>query len=185
VTLTVGSLDGYDTASVQLPDAIEWRDFAASPSLIWCWMIDAPVLLVIDPADLEVREVPVRIDTAPYAPELFVPALDLATHEQAQLARVRLAFFGDSQGRAGLAIAGVSFESVDLAGQFPYTEVVALFSIEDHRGRQFGRRWRLYDDLGRVVELGYFDVFLMEDVETGHADRVLAQDGNVQAVVWI
>jgi hypothetical protein len=188
MTVSVGSFAGGPTGSVVLSDRIEWRSFAVSSSLIWCWRTDVPQLLAIDPASLDVREIPVPIGTAPYAPEVGVPEIDLAAHDHAQLTELRSAFlrtredgFGDIWPR----IDGVTFESVELVGEFPYTAVVGFFSIEDHPGRRFGRRWRLYDDLGNVIELGYFFVYLIEDIETGHADRVVADTDESELIVWI
>jgi hypothetical protein len=188
VTVSVGTFASGPTRSVVLSNKIEWRSFAVSSSLIWCWRTDVAELFAIDPASLDVREIEVPIDTAPYAPEIAAPEIDLATHDQAQLAQLRSAFLPaqeDTSGPILSAIDGVSFESVELVGGFPDTAVVGLFRIEDHPGRRFGRRWRLYDDLGNVIELDYLFTCLMEDVGTGHADRVIADTDERESIVWI
>ena len=43
---------------------------------------------------------------------------------------------------------------------------MALFHAVDRPGIQFGRRWRLYDELGNPVDHEYADIHLMEDVES-------------------
>jgi hypothetical protein len=62
-------------------------------------------------------------------------------------------------------IRGVEFDSVEIVGSFPHTEVVALFHAADRAGIQFGRRWPLYDDLGNPQPLEYAGIHLMEDIE--------------------
>lgn len=143
MTLSVGSFAAGPTSSVVLSDKTEWRSFAVSSSLIWCWRTDVPQLLAIDPASLEVRDILVPIDTTPYAPEIGVPQIDFAAHDQAQLAQLRSAFLrtqDDGSGDIWHPIDGVTFESVELVGEFPDTAVVGLFSIENHPARRFGRR---------------------------------------------
>jgi hypothetical protein len=64
-------------------------------------------------------------------------------------------------------IHGIEFEDVRLEGQFPDTEVVALFRSVDHPGVRFGRRRRIWDNNGAFL-IGLIDVMdvnLMEDVE--------------------
>jgi hypothetical protein len=120
--LNVATVDGLESRSVAVPGKTE-LDLAVSPSLIWCWRTSPSQLFVIDPTSLAVREVPVTIDTAPYAPEIVTPAIDRAANDQAQLARVRSTFFA-------WPVEQVAFESIELFDEFPYTEIVAMFSID-------------------------------------------------------
>jgi hypothetical protein len=84
-------------------------------------------------------------------------------------------------------IRGITFESVELDGEFPYTAVVARFRANDRAGILFGRRWTLYDDLGNVEPLEYADIHLMEDIEAaGHGLPPMSQCApDDTGVVWV
>ena len=85
-----------------------------------------------------------------------------------QLDGLRGAFFGGWRSESGeqhAFIEGVEFDSVNIIGAFPRTEVLALFQAADRPGIQFGRRWSLYDDLGNPQPLQYAEIHLMEEIE--------------------
>lgn len=84
-------------------------------------------------------------------------------------------------------IRGVTFESTELRGSFPGTVLVALFRSEARPGIRFGRRWRLYDELGNPEDewLEYADVGLMEDVEAGDGlPEPAACVPDAEGIVW-
>lgn len=58
----------------------------------------------------------------------------------------------------------MTFNAIDLRGDFPDRVIVALFHAADRPGIQFGRRWGLYDELGNPIDHEYADIGLMEDV---------------------
>jgi hypothetical protein len=89
--------------------------------------------------------------------------------ERAQLEELRESLLGgwhDGDGSTRPLISGVSFDTVELQGQFPNRSIVALFHASDYPGVHFGRRWRLYDELGNPADLEYAHIHLMEDIES-------------------
>jgi hypothetical protein len=117
------------------------------------------------------RELRVELDCRPWMPRPEPPpGLDVPQFEQTQLERIRAEFLGgwtDSHGEQLPLIKRVSFDTVELRGSFPHTEVVALFHGAGRPGIQFGRRLGLYDELGNPADHQYAGIFLMEDVESG------------------
>jgi hypothetical protein len=109
--------------------------------------------------------------------------------ERAQLEELRESLLGgwqDGDGSTRPLISGVSFDTVELQGESPNRSIVALFHASDYPGVQFGRRWRLYDELGNPEDLDYAHIHLMEDIESATGglppsnERIPDPDG----VVW-
>ena len=136
------------------------------------WLADpgGSTLVTAAPGRPGVRELPISLDCRPWMPRPQLPAgLDSRQFEHDQLDGLRVAFLGGwrtSEGGTRPFIAGVTFDVVELRGEFPDAVVVALFHAVDRPGIQFGRRWRLYDELGNPVDHQYADMHLMEDVES-------------------
>ena len=103
-------------------------------------------------------------------PRPQLPAgLNAQQFEHDQLDRLRGAFLGGwrtSGAGTGPFIEGVTFGLIELRGEFPDRVIVALFHATDRPGLQFGRQWKLYDELGNPVDHEYADIHLMEDVES-------------------
>ena len=80
----------------------------------------------------------------------------------------------------------MTFGVIELRGEFPDRAVVALFRAGDRPGIQFGRRWRLYDELGNPVDHQYADIHLMEDIESSGGGLPPAGDcvPDAAGVVW-
>lgn len=92
----------------------------------------------------------------------------------------------DEDGNRRPYIHGVTFEAIDLEGTFPEAAVVATFRHADRPRIRFGRRFPLYDELGNPVGGDdYWDIELMEDVETGRLppDAACVADGD--GIVWM
>jgi hypothetical protein len=136
------------------------------------WLADrgGSTLVAAAPGRSGVRELPVSLDCRPWMPRPELPAgLDSQQFEHDQLDRLRGGFLGGwrtSEGGTRPFIKGVTFDVVELRNEFPDAVIVALFHAADRPGIQFGRRWRLYDELGNPVDRKYADVYLMEDVES-------------------
>jgi hypothetical protein len=136
------------------------------------WLADpgGSTLVAAAPGRSGVRELPISLDCRPWMPRPQLPAgLDSRQFEQDQLDRLRgglLEEWQTSEGDTKPFIEGVTFDSIELRGQFPDAVVVALFHAADRPGIQFGRRWRLYDELGNPVDHQYADIHLMEDVQS-------------------
>ena len=116
------------------------------------------------------RELHIGIDCQPWVPEpQLPPGFDAAGFEQSQLGHLRGAFLGGWRAEDGAVtpfIEGVSFDTVELRGEFPDRQIVALFHAQDRPGIQFGRRWQLYDELGNPIEYEFGEIGLMEDIES-------------------
>jgi hypothetical protein len=109
--------------------------------------------------------------------------------EQAQLAELRESLLGgwqDGDGSTRPLISGVSFDTVELRGEFPNRSIVALFHSSDYPGVQFGRSWRLYDELRNPEDLEYAHIHLMEDIEsaTGGLPPPDQRKPDPDGVVW-
>ncbi len=148
------------------------EEVAVDGGTVWLLRHDRTGLVGVDVAAGTVRQVPLAVDCAHLAPEPTPPAgLDLAAYERRTADDLRTVLTGgwvDDAGGSEPYIDGVTFDDVRLEGTFPDAAVVALFHAEGYPGVQFGRRWRLYDDLGDPEELEYAD-YLKEDVEAaGH-----------------
>ena len=136
------------------------------------WLADpgGSTLVVAAPGRSGVRELRISLDCRPWMPRPQIPAgLDSQQFEHDQLDSLRGAFLGGwhtSEGGTRPFIEGVTFDSIDIRGEFPDRAVVALFHAADRPGIQFGRRWRLYDELGNPVDHEYAEIHLMEDVES-------------------
>ena len=136
------------------------------------WLADpgASTLVIAAPGRSGVRELRISLDCRPWMPRPQLPAgLDSQQFEHDQLDRLRGALLGGwqtSEGDTRPFIEGVTFDSIELRGQFPDAVIVALFHAVDRPGIQFGRRWRLYDELGNPADHEYADIHLMEDVES-------------------
>lgn len=158
-------------ASDPTPSAADWqRDDDDEAEHIGpttpVWRIDGVRATRVDGA---LREVVLEVDLADFVPEATAPDnLDVGEFESTQLDHLRGAFSGGGQSETGERRPfsdGVDFDSVEIVGGFPHTQVVALFHAADRPGVQFGRRWRLYDDLGNPEPLEYADIHLMEEIE--------------------
>lgn len=136
------------------------------------WLADpgGSTLVAAAPGRSGVRKLRLSLDCRPWMPRPQLPAgLDAQQFEQDQLDGLRGAFLGGwhtSEGGTRPFIEGVTFDAIDLRGEFPDGVIVALFHATDRPGIQFGRRWRLYDELGNPVDHEYADIHLMEDVES-------------------
>ena len=136
------------------------------------WLADpgGSTLVAAAPGRSGVCELPISLDCRPWMPRPELPAgLDSQQFEHDHLDRLRAAFLGgwrSSEGETKPFIEGVTFDSVELRGEFPGRVIVALFHAVDRPGIQFGRRWRLYDELGNPIDHQYADIHLMEDVKS-------------------
>ncbi len=137
------------------------------------WLADpgSSTLVAAAPGRSGVRELRISLDCRPWMPPpQLPPGLDSQQFERSQLDGLRDAFLGGwhtSERDTRPFIEGVTFDSVELRGEFPDRVIVALFHAAARPGIQFGRRWRLYDELGNPVDHEYADIGLMEDVESG------------------
>lgn len=165
----------------------------ASGGEVWLANHCGSTLLVAAPGRAGVRKLRISLDCRPWMPRPALPAgFDPDQFEQSQLGGLRGAFLEGwltSEGGTRPFIDGVTFDVVELRGEFPDRDVVALFHAEDRPGTQFGRRWRLYDELGNPVDHKYADIHLMEDVESGDgglppADRCVPDDAGVTWFEW-
>jgi hypothetical protein len=142
----------------------------ASGGEVWLADPGGSTLVAAAPGRPGVRKLPVSLDCRPWMPRPELPAgLDSQQFEQDQLDRLRGSFLGGWRTSDGVTkpfIEGVTFDVVELRGEFPDAFIVALFHAADRPGIQFGRRWRLYDELGNPVDHKYADIHLMEDVES-------------------
>jgi hypothetical protein len=136
------------------------------------WLADprGSALVIAAPGRSGVRELRISLDCRPWMlrPQL-PPGLDSQQFEHDQLDRLRGALLEGrhtSEGDTKPFIEGVTFDSIDLRGGFPDGVIVALLHAVDRPGIQFGRRWRLYDELGNPVDHEYADIHLMEDVKS-------------------
>jgi hypothetical protein len=136
------------------------------------WLADpgASTLAAAAPGRSGVRELRISIDCRPWMPRPQLPAgLDAPQFEHDQLDGLRGAFlggWGTPEGGMRPFIEGVTFDVIEVRGEFPDRVMVALFHAMDRPGIQFGRQWGLYDELGNPVDYGYADIGLMEDVES-------------------
>ncbi len=183
MTLSRTATHGSESRSAVLPGE-RTVGVGISGTFISCGRTTGTELYVFDTDTLTLREIPL-IDTAPRAP-LLVEHADLPGYEQAQLELVRSTLTSESKPGDGWPwkLEYVTFESFEITGEFPYTEIVGLFGIDYAPRRRFGRRWRLYNDLGDMTSPGdYVWHPLEETVAPGHAGygKVESDDG----VVWI
>jgi hypothetical protein len=137
---------------------------------VWFAREDGTGLVAVDVGTAGVREVGVRVDCRPLLAPLHVPAgVDLDEFERSQAEALRAGLISplvsDDGEHQRPVIRGVTVDSVELEGRFPTTSVVARFRADSHPGVGFGRRWRLYDELGEPIELEFADIELVEDVE--------------------
>jgi hypothetical protein len=136
------------------------------------WLADpgSSSLVAAAPGRPGVRELRIGLDCRPWMPQPGLPAgLDAQRFEHDQLDRIRGAFLGGwrtSEAGTRPFIDGVTFDVIELRGEFPDRDLVALFRAADRPGIQFGRRWRLYDELGNPIDHEYAGIGLMEDVES-------------------
>jgi hypothetical protein len=184
MTLRLTPIDGGEGRSVVLPGKQTWN-VAISGLFISCGRANRSELFVIDADTGTLREIPM-IDTAPHAPVLVEHAADLTGYEQAQLELVRCIL--TSEPRPGdpwpWKLEELTFESIEITGEFPYTEIVGLFRIDYAPARRFGRRWRLYDDLGDMSSPADYVWFpLMETVAPGYAGHGVKESDD--GIVWI
>jgi hypothetical protein len=136
------------------------------------WLADpgGSTLVAAAPGRSGVRTLRISLDCRPWMPRPQLPAgLDAQQFEHDQLDRLRRAFlggWGTLEGGTTPFLEGVTFDAIDLRGEFPDGVIVALFHAAERPGIQFGRRWRLYDELGNPVDHEYADIYLMEDVKS-------------------
>lgn len=136
------------------------------------WLADpgSNSLLAAAPGRPGVRELRIGLDCRPWMPRPQLPAgLNAQQLERDQLDRLRGAFLGGwrtSEAGTRPFIEGVTFDLIELRGEFPDRVIVALFHATDRPGLQFGRQWKLYDELGNPLDHEYADIHLMEDVES-------------------
>jgi hypothetical protein len=166
----VRARDGHVTHVVRAP-RVDPDVCAIDGSMIWFRTFDGNSLFGVDVANYETLGVVPRVDCSAHAPRPVAPVgLDLEAFEQRELHDFRESLFGGwtaADGSTRPYIDGIAFDSIDLIGIFPLTTVVAIFRSERHVGIRFGRRWRLYTDLGDAASLEYADIGLMEDIEAG------------------
>jgi hypothetical protein len=178
-----------DGLSVDLPPLAE--DTTVDGMVVWLRHGRRPTIVGLDVERATVTEVMLDVDTEPYVPPpVPPPGLVLDRYETEQRDSLRESFVGGwvaEDGSRRPYIDGVTFESVELRGGFPDTVIVALFRSENRPGIRFGRRWRLYDELGNAEDesLEYADVGLMEDVESGDGLPMTdACTADAEGVVW-
>ncbi len=181
------SLDS-DGLRVDLPPLAE--DTSVDGAVVWFRQESRPTLVGFDVERATVAEMALDIDTEPFVPPPVPPGLDLDRYEAEQRDSLREVFVGGwvaEDGSRRPYIDGVTFESFELRGSFPDTVIVALFRSENRPGIRFGRRWRLYDELGNLEgeSLEYADVGLMEDVESGDGLPMTdACTADAEGIVW-
>jgi hypothetical protein len=156
------------------------------------WLADpgTSTLAAAAPGRPGLRKLRISLDCRPWMPRPQLPAgLDAQQFEHDQLDRLQGAFlggWGTPEGDPTPFIEGVIFDVIEVRGEFPDRVIVALFHAVDRPGIQFGRQWRLYDELGNPVDHEYADIGLMEDVES--ADGGLPPAGHSipdqAGVVW-
>lgn len=143
---------------------------AAGGGQVWLGNPGDSALVAAGPGDASLRELRISLDCRPWMPQPQLPAgFDAHEFELAQLDRLRRAFLEGwltSEGDTKPFIDGVTFDVIELRGSFPDRAVVALFHAGDRPGIQFGRRWRLYDELGNPLDHEYAGIHLMEDIES-------------------
>ncbi len=163
-------LDGRPPREVRIAARVN-EPVVADNGVVWLRHDDPSKLVAVNIAEASARVLDVIFDCAPMAPVPVPPrGVDLAAHEAGQLGSFQSELLGGWRTVGGSVrplIEGVSFDSVGLEGEFPYTEVVALFHSDERPGVQFGRKWRLYNDLGDVASTEYAGIHLMEDVLAG------------------
>lgn len=163
---------------------------AAAGGQVWLGNPGDVTLVAAAPGDAGLRELRISLDCQPWMPPPQLPAgFDSHQFEQAQLDRLRGAFLEGwltSEGGTRPFIDGVTFDVIELRDSFPDRAVVALFHAEDRPGIQFGRRWRLYDELGNPVDHEYADIHLREDIESSSGGLPPAGDcvPDAAGVVW-
>jgi hypothetical protein len=154
------------------------------------WLADpgGSTLVAAAPGRSGVRELRISLDCRPWMPRPQLPAgLDAQQFEHDQLDRLRGSFlggWGTPEGGTTPFLEGVTFDVIEARGEFPDRVIVALFHAADRPGIQFGRRWRLYDELGNPVYRQYADIYLMEDVKSAGnglppTDRCVADETGV------
>ena len=73
---------------------------------------------------------------------------------------------------------GMSEVATRLDGQWPETHIEWTFRWHRRPGARLRRRFRLYDELGRIVKPEFADIHLMEDLDTGAVPPAFAaRDG--------
>jgi hypothetical protein len=161
---------GGDPTEVPLPGLEAGAEAKVRDGQVWAARSGDAVLRVVTPGDPAARELRVTLDCQPWITPPQPPAgLDLAQFEQGQLHRFRGKLGStrvDEQGRVSPLIEGLSFDGIELRGTFPGSQLVALFHATARPGIQFGRRRRLYDELGNPVRHQYAHVFLAETIAT-------------------
>ena len=182
-------IDGGDPWEAGPADFTPDATVKAGRGEVWFGNPGASMLTVAAPGT-SVRELCIGIDCQPWIPQPQLPAgFDANRFEQSQLSQLRGSFLDGWHAEDGAGkpfIEGVSFDTVELREDFPGRQIVALFHAQDRPGIQFGRCWRLYDELGNPVEHEYADIGLMEDIESASgglpapASCLPAADG----VVW-
>lgn len=82
------------------------------------------------------------------------------------------------EGRSRPLARGMAEVDAQVVGQWPDAELRVTFRLAGLPGLLLRRRWPLFDEFGRVEDLEYFDIHLMEDVETWQLPpATLAVDG--------
>ena len=185
----LGRRVGRPVVIVDLPPLAD--DTAVDGTVVWFRHRRRPTIVGLDVERATVTQVVLDIATEPYVPPpVPPPGLDLDRYEAEQRDSLREVFVGGwvaEDGSRRPYIDGVTFESVELRGSFPDTVIVALFRSENRPGIRFGRRWRLYDELGNPEgeSLEYADVGLMEDVESGDGLPMTdACTADAEGIVW-
>jgi hypothetical protein len=139
---------------------------------VWFGNPGASALMVAAPGRSGVRQLYLTMDIRPWLPRpQLAYDVDPDRFEQDQLDQFRRSFLAgppDQRAEAEQFIEGVCFDSVELRGEFPDSEVVATFRASDRPGIRFARRWRLYDELGNPCAHEYAGVYLQEDILAGN-----------------
>lgn len=171
-------IDGGEHRTVEAPGLGRYPgpEVRARDGEVWLGNPGAGALTVAAPGRTRVRELALRLDIRPWMPRPQLPDdFDPVRFEQAQLGLFRRWLLGgppdhlegtgqDQPAGAEPFIEGVSFDAVELRGEFPDCEVVATFRAADRPGIRFARCWRLYDELGNPGDHEYASGYLEEDI---------------------
>jgi hypothetical protein len=161
------SMDGADVQTIEVSGVTDETRVRIENGKVWLGNPGASMLMMAMPGMSSAREMPVRLDCRPWMPRPELPeGFDSVRFEQNRLEQLRGAFnLAMPRQRAGRPfIQGIEFEDVEIRGQFPAREIVAVFHLRDCPQPRFGRRWPLYDELGNPIYDLYAPVSLKEDI---------------------
>ncbi len=164
-------VDGSDPAEVALPGLQPDARAKVADGQVWISSRGEDALTVVTPGHPAPRELAISLDCRPWIPAPQPPSgLDLREFEDRQLARFRAELHSATSSppdRHTPLLPGVTIDVTEVRGTFPGTELTALFRSADRPGVQFGRRRRLYDELGNPIPRQWAHVYLAEDIAGG------------------